>query len=148
LQLLSPIAGVVSTPRLHDLQGAYFDEGAPVVDLIDDSALVARIYIPEFAMHEIGVETPVRLQIRSRLLPLSGTLSRISADWAPLDSSLAEKEQLTGIDLPRFYMGEVRLDQADLRAGMTGMAKIRVGRRSLASLGLRFARELVTRRIW
>lgn len=149
LQLLSPIAGVVSTPRIHDLQGAYLDEGAPVVNLIDDSALLARIYIPEFAMHEIRVGTPVRLEIRSRLLPLSGTLNRISADWALLDSSLAAKEQLTGIDLPRFYMGEVRVDRsADLRAGMTGIAKLRVGRRSLASLGLRFIRDLVSRRFW
>jgi len=149
LRLLSPIDGVVSTPRVHDLQGAYLDEGAPVVNLIDDSALVARIYIPEFAMHEIWVGTPVRLEFRSRLLPLSGTLNRISADWAPLDPSLAEKEQLTGIGLPHFYMGEVRVDRsADLRAGMKGIAKLRTGRRSLASLGLRFVRDLVSRRVW
>jgi putative peptide zinc metalloprotease protein len=149
LQLLSPIAGVVATPRLQDLRGSYLDEGTPVVDLIDDSALLARIYIPEFAMHQIQVGTPVRLRIQTRLLPLSGTLNRISADWAPLDSSLAEKEQLTGIDLPRFYMGEVWVAQStDLHAGMTGIAKLRVGRRSLASLGLRFVRDLVSRRIW
>lgn len=149
LQVLSPIAGVVSTPRLHDLQGAYLDEGMPVVDVIDDSALLARIYIPEFAMYEIQVGTPVRLQIRSRLLPISATLSQISADWTPLDASLAEKEQLTGIDLPRFYMGEVRVDgSADLRPGMTGIAKLRTGRRSLAGMGMRFVRDLVSRRVW
>jgi hypothetical protein len=73
----------------------------------------------------------------------------VSADWAPLDPSLGEKEQLAGVDLPRFYMGEVQLNRAeDLHPGMTGLAKIQVGRRSLASLGLRVVRELVARRIW
>jgi len=149
LQLVSPIAGIVSTPRLHDLQGAYLDEGAPVLELIDDLALSARIYIPEFAMHEIRVGTPVRLQIRSRLLPISGTLSRISSDWAPLDAALGETEQLTGIDQPRFYTGEMQIERpAGLRAGMTGVAKLRVGRRSLASLGTRFLRDLIGRRVW
>jgi putative peptide zinc metalloprotease protein len=149
LQLVSPIAGVVATPRLHDLNGAYLDEGAPVVDLIDNSALRARVYIPEFAMHDIGVGTPVRLQVQSRLLPVSATLRLISADWVPLDPSLGEKEQLAGINPPRFYAAEAWLNgAADLCSGMTGVAKIQVGRRSLVSLGLRFVRDLVARRVW
>jgi len=149
LQLVSPIAGVVATPRLHDLIGTYLDEGTPVVEVIDDSAFLARIYIPEFTMHDIRVGTPVRLLVQSRLLPVSGTIRLISADRVPLDPSLAGKEQLSGIDLPRFYIAEVALDRvADLRAGMTGSAKIQVGRRSLATFGLRFARDLVARRVW
>src|SRR5271157_578746 len=149
LQLVSPIDGVVATPRLHDLNGAYLDEGTPVAELIDDSALRARVYLPEFAMHDIHVGTPVRLQMQSRLLPVSGTLHWISADWAPLDPALGEKEQLAGINPPRFYVAEARLDRAaDLRPGMTGIAKIRVGRRSLVSLSLRFVRDLVARRVW
>src|SRR5438552_10898072 len=64
LQLVSPIAGIVATPRLSDLKGASLDEGAPVVELIDDSALRARIYIPEFAMHDIRVGAPVRLRVQ------------------------------------------------------------------------------------
>jgi putative peptide zinc metalloprotease protein len=149
LQLVSPIAGIVATPRLQDLKGAYFDEGASVVELIDDSALRARIYIPEFAMHDIRVGAPVRLRVQSRLLPVTAILRSISPDWAPLDPSLGQKEQLAGINPPRFYMAEAWLDRAaDLRPGMTGIAKIRVGRRSIASLGWRFIRDLVARRVW
>jgi multidrug resistance efflux pump len=149
LQLLSPIAGVVATPRLHDLSGTYLDEGAPVVELIDDSALRARVYVPEFAMHDLHLGAPVRLHVQSRLLPVAGVLHSISADWVPLDPSLAEKEQLTGINPPRFYLAEAWLDRAgDLLPGMTGIAKIQVGRRSLAGLGLRFVRDLVARRVW
>ena len=149
LQLVSPIAGVVVTPRLHDLKGAYLEEGTPVVELIDDSALLARIYIPEFAMHDIHVGAPVRLQVRSRVLPFPGTLRLISPDWVPVDPSLGQKEQLAGINPPRFYVGEARLDgRPVLHPGMTGIAKIRVGRRSLVSLGLKFARDLLARRVW
>jgi len=149
LRLVSPIDGVVATPRLLDLNGTYFDEGSLVVEIIDDSALRARIYIPEYAMHDIHVGAPVRLRVASRLLPVSGVLHSISADWVPLDPSLGEKEQLSGINPPRFYAAEAWLDQSvGVRPGMTGIAKIQVGRRSLASFGLRFVRDLVARRIW
>lgn len=149
LQLASPIAGIVASPRLRDLKDAYFDEGAPVLELIDDSALRVRIYIPEFAMHDVHVGAQVRLRVESRLLPITGTLRSISADWAPLDPSLGQKEQLVGINQPRFYRAESWLDHvAGLRPGMTGIAKIRVGRRSIARLGWRFLRDLVARRVW
>jgi putative peptide zinc metalloprotease protein len=149
LQLVSPIAGVVATARLRDLKGASLEEGATVVELIDDSALRARIYIPEFAMHDIRVGAPVRLRVESRLLPVSGILRSISADWAPFDPSFGQKEQLAGINPPRFYMAECWMDRAaDLRPGMTGIAKIRVGHRSIWSFSLRFIRELIGRRVW
>ena len=134
---------------MRDLTGASLDEGAPVVEVIDDSALRARIYIPEFAMHDIRVGAPVRLRVDSRLLPVTGILQSISADWAPFDPSFGQKEQLAGINPPRFYMAESWLDPAtDLRPGMTGIAKIRVGRRSIGSFAWRFIRDLVARRVW
>lgn len=149
LELVSPIAGVIATPHVHDLIGTYLDEGTPLVEVIDDSQLQARIYIPEFTMHDICVGLPVRLRVQSRLLPVSGTIRLISADWVALDPSLSEKEQLAGINPPRFYVAEAWLDGVpNLHPGMTGVAKIRVGRRSLGSFGLRFVRDLVSWRVW
>jgi biotin carboxyl carrier protein len=149
LQVTSPIAGVVATPRLSDLKGSYLDEGAPVLELVDDSRMQARIYLPEFAMHDVHLGTPVRLRVQSRLLPLSAVIRLISSDWVPLDPSLAEKEQLSGINPPRFFAAQAWVDRsAELHAGMTGLAKIRVGQRSIASFGFRFARDLVYRRVW
>ena len=149
LQLISPIAGVVATPRPRDLQGVTLEEGATVVELIDESALRVRIYIPEFAMHDVHVGAPVRLRVESRVLAVNGTVQSLSADWAPLDPSFSQKEQLAGINPPRYYMAESWLAAAvDLRPGMTGTAKIRVGRRSMGSFSLRFLRDLVGRRVW
>ena len=149
LQVVSPISGIVATPRVQSLTGADLDEGTPILEVIDDSALKVRVFIPEFAMHDVRVGAPVRMKVRSQLLPVSAVISSISADWTPLDPALSQKEQLAGINPPRFYAADVRLSAgADLRPGMTGMAKIRVGRRSLASLSLRFGRDLIARRIW
>lgn len=149
LQVSSPISGTVTTPRLHDLTGANLDQGAPLLDLVDDSTMRARVYIPEFAMHDITVGSRVRLQVPSRLRPISGTLRAISADWVPLDPALGEREQLIGINPPHFFAADASLGPAPgLRPGMTGTAKIRVGSRSLASFAWTFGRDLVKRRLW
>lgn len=149
LQITSPISGVVATPHVQDLKGANLDDGALVMDLVDNSALMARVYLPEFSMHDVRVGSPVRLRVASRLLPISGTLRFISADWVPLDPALGQKEQLAGIEPPRFYAADVPLTSAEtLLPGMTGTAKILIGRRSLAGLTWRFGRDLVARRVW
>ena len=60
-----------------------------------------------------------------------------------------EKQNLEGIRPPRFYIGKVELqNRGDLREGMSGDAKILIGRRSAAGLAWRFARDLVGRRMW
>ena len=120
-----------------------------MLELVDDSRMQARMYLPEFAMHNVHLGAPVRFRVQSRVLPVSGVIRLISFDWVPLDPSLAEKEQLAGINPPRFFAAQAWLDRsAELHAGMTGLAKIRVGQRSIASFGLRFARDLVYRRVW
>ncbi len=51
--------------------------------------------------------------------------------------------------MPKFYVGNVELqNRGDLREGMSGDAKILVGRRSVAEFTWRFARDLVGRRMW
>jgi len=80
-----------------------------VVELIDDSALRARIYIPEFAMHDIRVGVPVRLRVQSRLLPVTGILRSISADWAPFDPSFGQREHRECSNLASSRWGERRV---------------------------------------
>ena len=149
LEVASPIAGVVVTPHLHDLVGSDLDEGAPIAEVVDDSAIRARVYVPEYAMHDVRVGLPVRLRPQSRWLPVSGVIHSISADWVPLDPALGQKDQLAGINPPRFYAADAWLPaSSDLSPGMTGSAKIQVGRRSGASFLWRFGRDLAARRVW
>ena len=149
LQITSPIAGVVVTPRLSDLVGRYVAAGTELVEVADTSSMMARIYIPEFKIRDVHVDARVRLQPQSEISPISGTLIFLAAVSTQIDPGLAEKAQLSGLNPPQFYVGAVKLqNDGALREGMTGTAKVFVRRRSLTAFGWRFARDLVERRLW
>jgi putative peptide zinc metalloprotease protein len=149
LEVTSPIGGIVTTPRLHDLLGAYLKSGTEVAEVADLSTMRACIYIPEFSMRDVRLGAPVRLHAESQFQPWSGTLASLAPASSPIETGLMEKAQLEGIRAPRFYVGKVELqNHGDLREGMRGNAKIQVGRRSAAEFAWRFARDLVGRRLW
>ena len=73
----------------------------------------------------------------------------LSATSVPIAAELISKEQLQGINPPRYFLGTVLLkNDGELLAGSMGTAKVLVARRSLGGLGLRFCRELVYRKVW
>lgn len=149
LRVTSPIAGVVATPRLEDLQGAYLEAGARIAEVADPSTMNARIYIPEFAMREVGLGSKVRLQPESRLRPLTATLKSLAPASGSIEPGLIPKDQLKGLTPPRFFTGSALLWNAGgLREGMTGTAKILVTYRSIAGFTWMFARDLIDRRLW
>ncbi len=149
LEVTSPMGGIVTTPRLHDLLGTYLKPGTEVAEVADLSTMRARIYIPEFSMRDVRLGAPVRLHAESQFQPWSGTLASLAPASSLIETGLIEKAQLEGIRAPRFYVGSVELqNQGDLREGMRGNAKIQVGRRSAAEFAWRFARDLVGRRLW
>lgn len=149
LEVTSPIGGVVTTPRLHDLLGSYLKSGTEVAEVADLSTMKARIYIPEFSMRDVRPGARVRLHAESQFQPWSGTLASLAPASSLIEAGLIEKAQLEGLRAPRFYVGNVELqNHGDLREGMRGDAKIQVGRRSAADFAWRFARDLVGRRLW
>lgn len=149
LRITSPIAGVIATPRVDDLVGAYLEPGAEIAEVTDPSTMTARIYIPEFAMREIRLGSRVRLQPESRALPLTATLLAVAPASTSIEDGLIPKDQLQGITPPRFYTGSALLPNAgELREGMTGTAKILVTRRSIAAFTWIFTRDLIERKVW
>jgi multidrug resistance efflux pump len=149
LEVTSPIKGTVTTPRLHDLLGAYLKSGTNVAEVADLSTMTARIYVPEFSMRDVHPGAPVRLHAASQFSGWSGILASLAPASSSIENGLIEKAQLEGIRVPKFYIGNVELqNQGDLREGMSGNAKILVGRRSVAEFAWRFARDLVGRRMW
>lgn len=149
LQITSPLAGVVITPRMSDLVGRYVAAGTELVEVADASTMLARVYIPEFELRDVHLGAWVRLQFQSELFPISGTLTSLSPVSTQIDPALAEKAPLKGLTPPQFYVGSVKLrNDGQLREGMTGVAKVFVSRRSLAAFTWRFARDQVERRFW
>jgi len=149
LQVITPIKGTVTTPRLHDLLGTYLKPGTEVAEVADLSTMTARVYIPEFGIRDVRLGAPVRLHAETQFKAWSGTLESLAPASSSIESGLMEEDQLKGIRPPKFYVGKVELQNSgELREGMSGDAKILVGRRSAAGLTLRFARDLVGRRMW
>jgi putative peptide zinc metalloprotease protein len=149
LSIVSPISGTVLTPQVQDLVGRSLDEGDLVLAVADVSELKAQLYLPEFAMHDIRVGQTVRLLLRGRVVPISGVLSLLSPTSVPIAEGLVSKEQLQGINPPRYFLGTVWLkNDGELSPGSVGTAKVLVTRRTLAGLALRFGRDLVDRRVW
>ena len=133
LEVISPIPGTVTTPRLHDLLGSYLKSGTEVAEVADLSTMTARIYVPEFSMRDVRLGAPVRLHAESQFAAWAGTLSSLAPASSSIEAGLIEKAQLEGIRVPKFYLGKVELqNQGDLREGMSGNAKILIGRRSIA----------------
>ena len=100
-------------------------------------------------MRDVRIGTMVRMQMPSQIAPISGVLDSVDPLSSQIDPALAEKSQLSGIVAAPSYVGFVNLrNDGSLRAGMTGTAKLFVGRRSLVEMAARFARDLVESRFW
>ena len=82
-------------------------------------------------------------------MPFSGVLSLLSPSIVSPPDGLIPREQLQGINPPRFFVGSVFLpNNGQLLPGMTGQAKVMVGRRNMFALGVRFACDLAERKVW
>jgi putative peptide zinc metalloprotease protein len=150
LQIDSPIRGVVVTPRLGDLLGAYLEPGAEIAEVADPTAMIARIYIPDFSMREIHLGTLVRLQPESQALPLTASLLSVAPRSTSIEPGLIPQDQLKGLAPPRFHIGSALLSNPgqQLREGVTGTAKIFVTRRSIAGFLYVFTQDLIDRKLW
>jgi multidrug efflux pump subunit AcrA (membrane-fusion protein) len=149
LEILSPISATVLTPRTADLVGRNVDDGDLLLELADTSTISARVYLPEFSMRELRLHASVRMLPRGQLSPLTGTLDSISPVPAVIPPGLMPKESLEGIAPPSFYIGEVQIQNSgELKEGTSGLAKVLVGKSSLASLAFKFTRDLVQRKVW
>ena len=149
LTVVSPISGVVVTPHIGDLASRSVHEGDYLLQLVDVNQMKAKVYIPEYSMHDVRIGETVKLLIYGKFAPLSGVLSKISPVSAPVAEGFIPKEQLQGVNPPRFYLGTVIVkNDGRLMAGMSGSAKVLLGKKSLAGFGFRFSSELVRRKVW
>lgn len=126
-QLRSPIDGVVVTPELEDAAGKHLDAGTSFAQVLDLSSAVVQISVPE----------------RDTILLSPGLKAAVKLDSYPQRTwrgqvSVVSPEAKAG-DGVRTFTVEVPLSNADanLRAGMTGRAKISLGWRPAGYVLLR-----------
>jgi len=149
LRVLSPMSGVVTSPRPGDLHGSYLRTGSEVAEIAEMSTMQARIFVPEFAMRDVRLGAPVHLLPSSRTGSIAGRLDAVAPASTQMDPSFVETSNLKGINLPDYYLATVRFpNPGTAREGETGTAKIFVRRRSLAGFTWEYVRDMVTHRLW
>ncbi len=126
-QLRSPIAGIVMTPLLENAAGEHLDAGAVFAQVLDLSSAVVDVAIPQ----------------SDAALLAPGEVAAIKLDSYPQRSwhgkvALVSPEAQVG-DGVRSFVARVPLENQDalLRTGMAGRAKISVGYRPAGYVLLR-----------
>ncbi len=149
LDISSPIAGVVVTPSVANLAGSFVSEGSELAEVDDIRSLQARIFIPEFEIHKVFSEASCSLKLVSLFRPLRGTVDSITPASSDIAPGLISQEKYKGSAPPRYYIATVRVENpGELRPGMSGDAKIRVARQSVAGFIWNIVREFAQRKFW
>ena len=150
LEVKTPIAGQVTTPRVGDKVGSYVVEGTELAEVADLSRLRARIYISEFEMYKFGPDSAARLQVDGlwgRRDARTLAVEPMSSDIAP---ELIDLSKFKGQRPPRFYVFELLVENPSgpMRPGMTGTARLYGRRRSLAGLAGQSVKDFFGRKFW
>jgi putative peptide zinc metalloprotease protein len=150
LQLSSPIAGTIVTPRVRDLVGSYLQAGTNILEVQDLSLLQARIYLPEFDVRGVHVGEPVSLKITAAFAEVSSRVEAIAPSSSAMEAGLVREETYKGLVPPQFYGVTALVSNPShaLKPGMSGTAKVLVARRSLGGFLWKELRDFFQGKVW
>jgi len=150
LELASPIAGTVVTPRVLDRMGSYVPAGTELAEVADLRDLRARIYVPEHEIYKFNVGSQARLQVEGILNKRDTRVVAIAALSSAIPAGLEEVAQYKGTRAPNFFMVDLMVGNANgiLRPGMVGTARVYGRRRSLAGFATQEIANFLGRKIW
>jgi multidrug efflux pump subunit AcrA (membrane-fusion protein) len=150
LDVASPIAGVVLTPRISDRLGSYVAEGAELAEVADLSTMQARMFVSEYDLHRLKPGQPARLMVQGSIRKWDTTVDSIAQRSSEIDPELYQPEKLKGLSAPNFYVVDMPLANPEgaLRPGMVGTARIYGPRRSLLGLAWMSVKRGVVRKLW
>lgn len=150
LTLASPLNGILLTARLHDRFGSTVEAGTEVAEVGDTSIMRARIYVPESEIRKVRTGDAARLYFSAMGRSMEATVDSILPAAVEEPTGLMEKQQYKGIRPPQYYVATALFpNQASaLRTGMTGGARIVVGRRSIAGFIWLAVRQFALLKLW
>jgi multidrug resistance efflux pump len=155
LAVVCPVAGTVITPRVKEKIGQYLKEGDPICIVDSTQALEIEVTFDEQDVERIHPGAIVELKARAfPFRTFHGEVARVAP--AARRDQLGEpgKAPAPGAspsrpDAPGLMTVYVTVeDGADLRAGMTGNARVRCGRRRIGAIALERAMRLVRTDYW
>jgi multidrug resistance efflux pump len=150
LQLDSPVAGTVLTPRLGDLLGANVPAGTELVEVADLRQMRARVFVSEYDLYKFQVGALARLNILGSSKLWAARAVTITPASSEIHPGIAERTQYKGFNPLNFYVVELSIANPEniLKPGMVGDARIYGQRRSLIG---HLGREIVRffgRKVW
>ena len=150
LELRSPISGTVTSVRPANLLGSRLLPGSEVAEVADVSSLRARLFVAESSMRDVRLGQSVSMHPDSSFSLLRGTVAEIAPASSEEESGLGPTPSFKGLAPPRYFAISVLVPNSGegLRYGMTGSAKIVVGRRSLVGLAWKTGTDFVRRKLW
>ncbi|MGC2889611.1 MAG: HlyD family efflux transporter periplasmic adaptor subunit [Candidatus Acidiferrum sp.] len=150
LDISSPLAGVVVTPRLGDRLGAFLQEGAEVAEVADLGLMRARVYVSEHDISKIRTGFPAKLEIDGFATKYESQAGPIAPVSTESDPRLAGHKQYSGLNPPKFYVVDLTISNSKnlLRPGMVGTARVYGKRKSLGGLLWEGLREFMGRKLW
>jgi multidrug resistance efflux pump len=141
INILSPIAGVVTTPKLKERVGEHVNQGDLVAKVFDVSTVTAEIAVPEVEISDVRVGQQVELRARSfPQRTFHGAVASIAPTASASQGALPGKTVLVTTKLPN--------PSVLLKPEMTGTAKIVCGRARLAFLMTRRLRQALRVEFW
>jgi multidrug resistance efflux pump len=150
LELRSPIAGTVLTPRLNDWQGAYAREGTELVEVADLSQMRARVYVSDYEMYKLHVGSRARINIEGIPRLWSATAVAITPVSTEIDPGIADTAKYKGLNAQNYYVVDLVISNLGLilKPGAAGVARIYGPRRCLASHTAREFVRFFGRKLW
>jgi multidrug efflux pump subunit AcrA (membrane-fusion protein) len=150
LDVVSPISGVVLTPRVADRLGSYVLEGTTLAEVADLRQMRARIFVSEHDLYKIAIGAKARLEVDGLWGKLDAKVSSLAPKSSEIDPALAQANQFKGLRPPNFYIAQIEVSNFNeqLKPGMTGTARIYGARRSLAGLAWQETWRFFARKLW
>jgi len=157
--LCSPVAGVVITPRMSEMNGKYVPTGTVVCVVEQLSDVMAEIAVKE--ENALGVKPGQVVELRARAMPFHTFKARVervapSAVTAGAETHVAAAP---GAPVPRVASSgqsqamvtvycRLIVDDAELLSGMTGYARIYRGETTIGALALRKTMKHLHTEFW
>jgi multidrug efflux pump subunit AcrA (membrane-fusion protein) len=141
LAIVSPIAGVVTTPKLKERVGEHVPQGALITKIHELNTIKAQIAIPEKEIADARLGQPV--VVKARAMPeetFSGRVISVSPTASKPDDVLGQRTVLVTTEIDNH--------QLRLRPEMSGHAKIYCGTRRIGELMMRRLARYVTVEFW
>jgi putative peptide zinc metalloprotease protein len=150
LDVLSPISGVVLTPRVENQLGSYAPEGTQFAQVADLSRMRARIFVSEYDLYKVAVGSSARLEADGLWGKLNARVTSLAPQSQQIDPALAQPDEYKGLRPPNFYVAQIEVGNSAgrLKPGMVGTARIRGARRSLAGLAWQETWRFFVRKLW